>query len=201
MAYTRNTEKLEKLLSELGVDVPAAKQVVLNGDNGFYVNYNHLPDQELIKLAVNKVRTALYSWLHCLGVKGRYSVKFRENGVEVERKLVIDSTPGIFGMTRLAGMVTNKRSGLTRTISGDAGNDSQDIMPDEDEKLAAERLMDAIEGKDEALPGSLTSKQIAAAAVEVPPEVDPFHLPPKFVPPVGVESLDGVVDLDKKGSK
>jgi hypothetical protein len=31
---------------------------------------------------------------------------------------------------------------------------------------------------------------------------DPFHLPPKFVPPAGsgIKSLDEVVELDKDGS-
>lgn len=107
MAYTTNIETIERNLKRLNVPVEKAKKELLNGGDGFGINYNHLAD-EPAKKAVGQLRTTLYSWLDFLNLKEHYTVTTKEKSVLISKKLIV-ANAGYVPVKDLGGGVFTER--------------------------------------------------------------------------------------------
>lgn len=133
MAYNTNLEKLEKQLAQHGIDVAAARQSITNSEPGFFLNLSEETNPDQANMLLQKIRSLLYSWLHCLNVKDYYSIKLANKALQVRRKVALTGK-GSFGVLSQIG---------PESFTEAAG--FADIMPTEESKEAEERLLSLME--------------------------------------------------------
>lgn len=132
MTYTTNTKYLEEdLLPRLGVDVEDARRVVLTGSPGFTVNLSSLPAQQVF-IVQGQLRTALYSWLRCLGVKKEYAIKLGHMAVQVSKRVNIPAEhgyiPGVFAAVGRGGTTIMSEAEGSGVVGVEDPEEAQGIM-------------------------------------------------------------------------
>lgn len=195
MAYTENLEYLEQRLADYGLDIQAATDAVLSGRDGFGISFADVP-QDQIGFLVKQVRTLLYSWLHCLGVKEKYSIKMKRSSVEIALKTPKPNFRGKFVLGTKVG--ETKMGSRSTVIMKEADSQDWDVMPSEDSTFQEAKLKAAIEGNEDAFvnDGFEEFKHNQSVMSEgYDPKTNIFPVPKEFVTPAGLKDIDDV-ELD-----
>lgn len=210
MAYTENQEYLEKRLEEFGLDIQAATAAVTSGEPGFNIGFPDVSRNEA-EILVKQLRSMLYSWLHCLGVKDKYTVKIKPSIRRKSKPASQDNKPVLIeialripkpnyrGKFVLGTKVGETAMGSRSTvIMAEADTGQWDVMPDEESAHEGSKLFEILDGNEDAFPNDGFEEFKQQQSGVMPEGYNPkdiFPVPKEFVTPAGLKSIDDV-ELD-----